>query len=55
MDTLFGHLALRFGSAPAENLATEGLHYLLERSAEARRLFVRFLERSEMLMNKRFG
>ncbi len=42
MDTLFGHLATRFGSHP-ENLATEGLHYVLCRSADARRLFLRFL------------
>jgi hypothetical protein len=42
MDTLFGHLALKFGSHP-ENLATEGLHFVLDRSKEARRLFLRFL------------
>jgi hypothetical protein len=42
MDTLFGHLALSFSSHP-ENLATEGLHYILSRSAEARRLFLQFL------------
>src|SRR5262245_39667836 len=46
VDTLFGHLVTRFGSAQAENLATEGLPYVLGRSAEARRLFLRFLERS---------
>src|SRR5262249_49788258 len=43
---LFGHLVTRFGSAQAENLANEGLAYVLGRSAEARRLFLRFLERS---------
>jgi hypothetical protein len=42
MDTLFGHLALSFASHP-ENLATEGLHFVLNRSAEARRLFLRFV------------
>ena len=34
--SLFGHLALRFGSQP-ENLATESLGYVLARSAAARR------------------
>lgn len=46
METLFGHLVTRFGSAQAENLATEGLNYVLGRSAEARRSFLRFLERA---------
>jgi hypothetical protein len=46
METLFGHLVTRFGSAQAENLATEGLAYVLGRFPEARRLFLRFLERS---------
>src|SRR4051794_22579581 len=45
MDTLFGHLALSFASHP-ENLATEGLHFVLDRSAEARRLFLRFLSQA---------
>ena len=34
-DTLFGHLAMRFGSHP-ENLATEALGYILRRSDVAR-------------------
>jgi hypothetical protein len=42
MQTLFGHLATRFASHP-ENLATEGLHFVLSRSAEARRLLLRFV------------
>ena len=46
METLFGHLVTRLGSSQAENLATEGLNYVLGRSAEARRLFIRFLERT---------
>lgn len=37
--SLFGHLALRFGSHP-ENLATEALGYVLKKSAAARRGFV---------------
>src|SRR5580692_10765389 len=37
--SLFGHLALKFGSHP-ENLATEALGYVLCRSADARRGFV---------------
>lgn len=45
MNTLFGHLALSFGSHP-ENLATEALHFVLARSAEARRLFATALSRS---------
>src|SRR5436190_207432 len=45
MDTLFGHLALSFASHP-ENLATEGLHFVLNRSPEARRLFLRFLSQA---------
>lgn len=42
MSTLFGHLALQFGSSP-ENLATEALHYLLTQSGEARREFILLL------------
>ncbi len=34
-DTLFGHLATRFGTHP-ENLATEALGYILRRSSHAR-------------------
>jgi hypothetical protein len=47
MDTLFGHLAPQFTNQ-LENLATEALNYVLQRSAEARRLFIRFLEQSEL-------
>jgi hypothetical protein len=46
VETLFGHLVTRFGSAQAENLTTEGLGYILGQSAEARRLFLQFLEQS---------
>ncbi|MDB5310199.1 MAG: hypothetical protein JWO38_4401 [Gemmataceae bacterium] len=49
MDTLFGHLVTRFGSTQAENLATEGLNYVLGRSTEARRLFLRLLEQTGRL------
>ena len=37
--SLFGHLALKFGSQP-ENLATEALGYVLSKSARARRGFL---------------
>jgi len=37
MESLFGHLATKFGSGP-EPLATESLFYVLQRSTEARRL-----------------
>lgn len=37
MDSLFGHLATKFGSGP-EPIATESLYYVLQRSSEARRL-----------------
>ena len=37
--SLFGHLALKFGSQP-ENLATEALGYVLGKSARARRGFL---------------
>lgn len=37
--SLFGHLAVRFGSHP-ENLATEALGYVLKKSAAARRGFI---------------
>jgi hypothetical protein len=43
LNSLFGHLALQFGSSP-ENLATEALHFILTRSAEARRSFARMLD-----------
>jgi hypothetical protein len=43
MSSLFGHLALQFGSSP-ENLATEALHYIITQSAVARRAFVSLLE-----------
>lgn len=42
MNSLFGHLALQFGSSP-ENLATEALHYLLTRSPAGHQSFTRFL------------
>src|SRR5437660_9241596 len=40
--TLFGHLALRFASSP-ENLATEALSFVLNRSGVANEAFVRYL------------
>lgn len=43
MSSLFGHLALQFGSSP-ENLATEALHFILSRSVEGRRSFARLLD-----------
>ncbi len=39
---LFGHLATRFSSSP-ENLATESLHYVLDRSSVATRAFLRYV------------
>jgi hypothetical protein len=42
VESVFGHLALRFGSSP-ENLATEALHFILTRSKEAHELFTRIL------------
>jgi hypothetical protein len=41
-QTLFGHLAVRFTAHP-ENLATESLDFILQRSATARRAFIAFL------------
>jgi len=41
-DSLFGHLALRFGTHP-EDLATEGLAYVLGASPVARAALLRFL------------
>ena len=46
METIFGHLVTRFGSSQAENIATDGLNYVLGKSAEARQLFIRFLQRA---------
>lgn len=43
LSSLFGHLALQFGSSP-ENLATEALHFILTRSTEGRRSFSRLLD-----------
>jgi hypothetical protein len=51
MDTLFGHLAMRFSKKP-ENLATEGLYFVLDRSGEARRLFLRFLGQSGVTLSQ---
>ncbi len=40
-DSLFGHLASRLSSHP-ENIATEALNYVLDRSTVARRAFVQY-------------
>ena len=45
MPTLFGHLAARMTNQ-VENLATEGLLFVLKNSAEARRLLTDFLRQS---------
>ena len=42
--SLFGHLAARFSASP-ENLATESLRYILDRSPVANRAFLRGLAR----------
>ena len=42
MSTLFGHLAPKFGSKP-EDLATEALSYILDRSEVARRAFIQHI------------
>src|SRR5438876_245351 len=44
-QSLFGHLAVKFSAHP-ENLATESLNYILNRSATARRAFIRYLNQS---------
>jgi hypothetical protein len=44
METLFGYLAPRFRHP--ENLATEGLYFVLNRCSEARRLFTQVLRQS---------
>jgi hypothetical protein len=44
-DSLFGHLAFGFSSSP-ENLATEALCYILNRSNEANKAFVRFVSQA---------
>jgi len=44
-DSLFGHLASRFTSSP-ENLATESLLYVLQRSPTARNAFLHYLEQT---------
>ncbi|HEY8601851.1 MAG TPA: hypothetical protein VIL85_25720 [Thermomicrobiales bacterium] len=41
-SSLFGHLAAKF-AASEENLATEALHYLLDRSSIAKRAFLRYV------------
>jgi hypothetical protein len=38
IDSLFGHLVARFSTGP-ENLATEGLNYVLNQSQVARKAF----------------
>ena len=43
MQSLFGHLATRFSAQP-ENLATESLHYILERSPAVASAFIHFVE-----------
>ena len=52
MDTLFGHLALSFGSHP-ENRATEALQFVLVRSKETRRLFLQFLAQADNSLGSR--
>ncbi len=42
MDSLFGHLALRFQSHP-ENIATEALSYILSRSKTAKNAFLELI------------
>lgn len=50
--SLFGHLAVRFGSHP-ENLATEALGYVLTKSAAARRGFVSSLGKAAEQLTER--
>lgn len=44
-NTLFGHLARRFASSP-ENLATESLLFILQRSLPAKQAFFHYLEQA---------
>ena len=44
-DTLFGHLSSRFTSSP-ENIATEGLNFILNRSHPAGEALIRFVNQS---------
>ncbi len=44
-DSLFGHLASRLSSHP-ENIATEALNYVLNRSTVARRAFAQYAAQS---------
>ncbi len=44
-ESLFGHLVTRFGRRP-ENLATEALAYVLNRSTAAKQAFLRYLVRA---------
>lgn len=48
-DSLFGHLALRFGSSP-ENLATEALSFILNKSQVARESFTNLLAHLQVLL-----
>ena len=43
-QSIFGYLATKFGTSP-ENLATEGLSYILTRSQVANRAFAEYLNR----------
>lgn len=54
-ETLFGHLVTRFSTQP-ENLATESLSYIINRSNTAKRAFLRYLSQVtvELPENLRF-
>ncbi|HET7480146.1 MAG TPA: hypothetical protein VFJ72_11585 [Rubrobacteraceae bacterium] len=46
-DSLFGHLASRF-SGQTENIATESLNYIINRSSVARRAFLQFVAQANV-------
>ncbi len=46
-DSLFGHLASRF-SGQTENIATEALNYIINRSSVARRAFLQFAAQADV-------
>lgn len=46
-DSLFGHLTRMFGGQP-ENVATEALNYILNRSSVARRAFLQFARQADV-------
>jgi len=49
-QSLFGHLAFGFSQSP-ENLATEALCYILDRSETAKKAFVRFISQADTTLS----